>query len=243
VLRDGDERRLVVRRRVDGGDLVRAGRQAAGDLDGELAVDGRVVEALEERELGRVRRRRLAERGELLDDDVRVADDLALAVDLLRRAEVVLLCVNERAWDAIIRQLQLVGQTRIRKHTRLQVLDRELDGERRVRLDRLVAVRGEDELARGHDRLRRDLAHRRRVARAGGDLLAVRDRLAGAEVDKVVRRRERRDLARLGHVLPVVRKAGGNHGRVERGRGLDVAVVVVAARRRLRGRQRRLTSA
>jgi hypothetical protein len=111
VLRDGDERRLVVRRRVDGGDLVRAGRQAAGDLDGELAVDGRVVEALEERELGRVRRRRLAERGELLDDDVRVADDLALAVDLLRRAEVVLLCVNERAWDTIIRQLQVGGQT------------------------------------------------------------------------------------------------------------------------------------
>lgn len=84
MLRDGDERRLVVRRGVDGRDLVEASGETGRHGGAELAVDRGVVEALEERELGRVRRRRLVESGELLDDNVRVANDLALRVDLER---------------------------------------------------------------------------------------------------------------------------------------------------------------
>jgi hypothetical protein len=180
VLRDGDEHRLVVRGRVDRGDAVEALGEAASDVRGEDAVLGGVVEALEEREAGRVRRRRLVGRLELLDDDVRVALDVPLRVHLLRRGKVVRVRVHEVA--------------------RLEVRDGERDGEGRVGRERR-AVRRELELGRRHVLRRRDDAHRRGVARARLDLLAVREREAGhrqAEVDEVVRRGQRRDLARFG---------------------------------------------
>lgn len=70
TLRDSDERGLVVRRGVNGGDAVSASGETAGDGGGEDAVLSLVVETLEEDELGGVRGRLLVKRGELLDDDV-----------------------------------------------------------------------------------------------------------------------------------------------------------------------------
>jgi len=167
VLRDGDEARLVVRRGVDARHAVRAGGEATGDGDAEHAVDGERVDALEELEHGRVEHRRRGETVDRLDDDVRVADNVAVAVHLLRRAVVVARRVDEVA--------------------RLEVVDAHRDGEVRVRGDG-AAVRRERELGGRHVRLRGDDAHRRGVARAREDLRAVRDLLAGdreAEVDEV----------------------------------------------------------
>lgn len=104
MLRDGNKRRLVVRSRVDRAELVRAGGEAARDGGREDAVLRRVVEALEEGELGRVADGRRRERVDRLDDDVRVTcrkkrgelaslvserksqltDDDAVLVDVLR---------------------------------------------------------------------------------------------------------------------------------------------------------------
>ena len=72
VLRDGDKRRLVVRRGVDRRELVKAAGETAGDVCAEDAVHGNVVEALEEREVLRIHRLSGCERGDLLYDGVRV---------------------------------------------------------------------------------------------------------------------------------------------------------------------------
>ena len=115
---------------VDRRDLVSASRETGGDVGGNDAVLRCSVDTLEEREHVGVRGRRLVERGKLLNDDVCVTDDLTLRVDLLRGRVVVCLRVHERA--------------------RLDVLDRHLDREGRVRLDRGIRVLGEDELGRRH---------------------------------------------------------------------------------------------
>ena len=214
VLRNSDKSRLVVRRSVDRRKTVRALRETARDDRGEHAVLRGVVEALEEDELARVRHLRRLERRDLLDDDVRVALDVALRVHLLRRGEVVVVRVHEVA--------------------RLEVVDRHLDREVLVR-GHLAVVRREDELGRGHVRRRRDDPHRRRVARARLDLLPVRDREVRdrrAEVDEVVRRGERGDLARLGLCLAVLLEALRDHGVEERQRRLWV-IAVVSTRARL----------
>ena len=198
VLCNSDEDGLVVRGGVDRGKAVGSSRETTRDVSGEDAVLRGAVEALEERELGRVEGRGLVERGEGLDDDVRVAGDVAVGRDRLGRGEVVLVRVHERA--------------------RVQVLDRHLDREVLVRGDRLPVL-GEHELGRGHVRLCGDDTHRRGVAGAGRDLLAVGDREVRdrrAEVDEVVRRRERGDLAGLSNVLAVVREALGDDRVKER---------------------------
>ena len=198
VLCNSDEDGLVVRGGVDRGKAVGSSRETTRDVSGEDAVLRGAVEALEERELGRVEGRGLVERGEGLDDDVRVAGDVAVGRDRLGRGEVVLVRVHERA--------------------RVQVLDRHLDREVLVRGDRLPVL-GEHELGRGHVRLCGDDTHRRGVAGAGRDLLAVGDREVRdrrAEVDEVVRRRERGDLASLSNVLAVVREALGDDRVKER---------------------------
>ena len=136
---------------------------------------------------------------------MRVALDVARGrVDLLRRGEEVLGGVDEEA--------------------RVEVPDRHLDREVRVRLDRRP-VRGEDELGRGHVRRRRDDTHRRGVARSGGDLGAVREGEVGdrrAEVDEVVRGCERGDLAGGRDVLSVVLESSGDEGREKGERGLRI---------------------
>lgn len=198
VLGDGDERGLVVRGGVDGRQAVGTCGETTGDGRGEDAVGRLVVETLEEHERGGVCGRGLVERRELVDDDVRVAVDVARTVDGLGRGEVVLVRVREEAG--------------------VEVLDRHRDREVLVSGDRLPVL-GERELAGGHVRRRRDHAHRRGVARALLDLEAVRDlqvRDRRAEVDEVVRRRGGRDLARGRLVLAVVREALGDDGVEER---------------------------
>lgn len=86
---------------------------------------------------------------------MRVAADLALRVELLRRRKVV--------------------GVRVREETGFHILDGHLDRERRARFDE-TKVRREDELGRWHIVARGDGADGVGIARARPDLLAIGDR-------------------------------------------------------------------
>ena len=74
VLGLGDEDRLVVGRGVDATKTVDTGGETSGDVNVEVALRIRgSVHALEERELGVIKRRRLVDLVERLDDEVRVS--------------------------------------------------------------------------------------------------------------------------------------------------------------------------
>lgn len=125
MLSDGNESRLVVGSSVDGCKPVCTSGETASNISREDTVLCRVVQALEERERAGGRGRGVSHGAECLNDDVRVALDVATATNLLRRGEVVLLSVDEEAG--------------------VEVGDRHLDGERLVLPDR-GTVRWEDEL-------------------------------------------------------------------------------------------------
>ena len=170
VLRDCNENRLMVRSSIDSRHPINTLRQPALDGRRELAVLRNRVQAGEERELVGVRRLGLVEARDLLDDDVRVAEDKTRGrVDLLGRGEEVRVGVHEPA--------------------RLEVLDCEHDREVCVRRNG-AEVRRADELGRGHRGCRRNHTHGRAIARSALDLRAVRKRKVdcSAEVDEVVRR-------------------------------------------------------
>ena len=97
MLSDGDESRLMVSSGVDAGDAVEPFIETACDIGGEDPSLCSPVQALEKVESCGIGRRSLVERGKLLNDDVRVALDVARAVDLLGCREVVLVGVHEEA--------------------------------------------------------------------------------------------------------------------------------------------------
>jgi hypothetical protein len=197
MLSDRNEHRLMVRRRVDTRKPVHTRGEPIRHVGRNDTILLRTVDALEERELVRVCRGRLVEGLELLDDDVRVADDLSLCVHLLGCGVVVGLRVDEVAC--------------------LDVVERHLDRERLVGLDG-PAVRREHELRGRHVRRRGDDTHRSRVAGTRLDLRAVRDGFVGreTEVDEVVSRREGGDLPVSGDLLTVECEAGRDDGWVKR---------------------------
>ena len=186
VLRNGEEDRLMIGSGVDGGQFVDAGRKSLGNIRGEDAIDRSAVQALEERKPLQVIRGRLRERGEQLHDDVRVAPDQALSVQLLGRRIVVLLCVDEI--------------------TSLQVLNRHRDREGRVGPERSKVGR-ERELARGHEVPGDDFPHDGGVAGPRPDLIPVGDGLASAKVDEVVAGCKRSDLTRCWGRLSILQEA------------------------------------
>jgi len=75
--------------------LVGASRKTSGDIRGKNTTHGCLVQTLEESELGGIDGRGLIDRGQRLDDDVRVTDNLALGIKLLRRGKIVFLRINE----------------------------------------------------------------------------------------------------------------------------------------------------
>jgi len=199
VLRNSNKRRLVVRGSVDGRHAVGASRETTSDSRRELAIDGWVVQALEEHEDSRVGGRGLRQRGDLLDHDVRVTDDKTLRVRGLGRGEVVGVGVD--------------------KVTRVEIVDRHLNGEVGVGGDGRE-VRRVDELGRRHRGGGSDQTHGRRVTRTGLDLGAVGEREAvlSAEVDEVVGGRVRRDLTstfRVSTSLTILLKARLDERRVQ----------------------------
>lgn len=217
MLSNSNKDRLVVGSSVDSRKSVEACGDASSDVDLDLASPVHSgVDALEERELGRVRRGRLAHRVELLDDDVRVADDIAVLVRDL--------------WRTVVRLL------RVRERADLEARDGDNDRERGVGLDGLgVAVGREDELGGGDVLLPGDDAHWNRVAGAVLNLLPAGNREFGveeAEVDEVVRRSGRWTLAILWHSVSVASGTLRDHLGIQRERRLCVST----GRRRLQDR-------
>ena len=125
----------MVRCRINGRHLVRACWQTRCHVRGQNPIHSGGVQPFEERKLEWLGRGRLGERGQGFDDDVRMTDDLAGFVQLLRRGKVILLSVNEEAG--------------------LHPLNGERDRERLVRGDG-PKVLGERELCGGHVRGGRD---------------------------------------------------------------------------------------
>ena len=140
MLRDSNEDRLVVRRGVDRGQAVHTRGETRSDVCTDNAINRGGVDTLEECEDAGVRRGGLVDRVQFLNDDVRVADDGALCIDLLGRGVVVGLSVHERAG--------------------LDVVDRHVDCEGLVGWDR-TEVRWERELRGRHVRRRSDNTHGR----------------------------------------------------------------------------------
>ena len=200
---------------IDRRDLVDTSRQTGGDISSEDAVHGGCVQALEEGEFTWVGWCRLGERLELFNDDVGVALDLALRVQLLGCREVVLLSVH--------------------KVSSLETSDGNGDGEWLVGIE-FAIVGWECELGRRHVIDGWDEAHRCRVARSTSDLLAVGlgQVAGGAEIDEVVARCEGCDLAGRRVRLAVVQETGVDQGRIEREGILEVGVVLGGRRNAVR---------
>lgn len=102
MLRDWNEGRLVVRCGIDGREPVRARPETSRYVCRENPTLGSCIQALEESESGRVQNLGRRERFHLLDDNVAMARDDALGIQLLRRGEVVLRCIHEVPRDQIL---------------------------------------------------------------------------------------------------------------------------------------------
>lgn len=176
--------------------LVCASRKAFADISSQNTVLSCGVQAQEEREGGRISRSGLGQRGEFFDDYMRVTDDLALAIELLRCSKVIGLGVHEC--------------------TGLHTTDRHFDGEVLVSRYR-SEILWEGKFGRRHRGGRRDLAHGRRVARSIFELLTVGDGLVRGEtkVDEVVGGRQRGNLASLRSLLTILFKAVGYNCRIK----------------------------
>lgn len=145
--------------------VVTSGKSACnGSRQESIAVTG-VVDTLEEDELSGVERLSRGQRvTHVLNSNVSVTDDLALAVEVLRSGVVCVVSICEG--------------------TSLEVVDLNLDVKVLVRLEVLVVLRV-DQNTGNHVGLRGDVTHGDTVARALLLLQAVRQRLAATEVDEV----------------------------------------------------------
>lgn len=166
MLGNSSNGRGVVRRSVDRSEAV----VARWDTRGNGCRDDTIVicwgiDTLEEGERGRIEDRWIIESAHRLNDKVSVTDEDLLAVELLRRHVVCLLCICE--------------------NTGLHVVQDHFDGEGLVGRDGRK-VDGVLELALGHVGLWDNVTHWDGITRAGSDLLTIGDCLSSAEVDKVV---------------------------------------------------------
>ena len=145
VLCLGDENRLVVSRSVDAAETVDTSRETGCDLDVEVALRvRRGVDTLEECELGVVEGSSLRHALELLNNEVGMANDVVLRVQLLRRRVVVRLSVDKVAVSGVSDKL---SRTKDYYLPSLEVLDGHCDGEGRVR-GNVAHVGRVDELGR-----------------------------------------------------------------------------------------------
>jgi len=92
----------MVRRSVDRGQLVNTGCKAFVDSRRQLPIHRNPIQALEESKCLGVGRLSLGERGQLLNNDVRVSSDLTSAIDLLRSTKVIGLRIDKVARLQII---------------------------------------------------------------------------------------------------------------------------------------------
>jgi len=168
MLGDGDQNRLMIRGRIDGGEPVGTGLESSVNTGSEDTIRSSTIQSFEEGKAGGVSWVGLLQRVEEFNDNMGMAPDDTLAIQLLWCGEVVLLRVYEI--------------------TSLKISDGHLDGEWGVGCNPST-VGWEHELRRGHNVHRGDDTHRGWVAGSSTDLLSISDRKVGnskAKVDEVV---------------------------------------------------------
>lgn len=165
TLSNGHNDGLMVPRRDHGAHTIHAWGEAARDLGVERAVlVDWLIDALEIGKAGRVWRLESAQTANLLDRDVRVADDVAVLVQILGRGVVADAGVDE------------VASTKVAR------LDGDVEG--LVRRHNIARLRVGDD-GRNHVVDGGDPAHRDAVARPSPVLLTIGKSVADAEVDEV----------------------------------------------------------
>ena len=197
VLSNGDNNRLMVRSRVDGWQFVNTSGETVGNIGGKKPIDSSIVQSFKKCKVLRVSRYCLVNRIEPFDDNMGMALNLPLAVDLLWSSEVIFLGID--------------------KESSLHVLDLHLDCERSVGFNS-TKVKREGELGRRHVFNGGNKTDGGRVAWTIGDLFAIGDRELGdsqTEIDEVVGGSEGSNLAIYGYILTIVLEASGNDPRVE----------------------------
>jgi len=211
VLSNSDESRLMVGGGVDGSSTVNTSGEATSDGSGKNSVYSRIVQTLEERELGRVRNGSGGEGINLLNHDMRMRNEDALSINLRRGSEVVGRGVDEVAG--------------------LHVSDGDIDGKVSIGLNG-VEIRRVLEFGRRHGSSGENPTHDRRVTTAALDLLSIREGnavLSETEIDEVVVGREGSDLTGFSICsVTVLLKTRLDLGRIEGEGGLRIVTTVVA---------------
>lgn len=138
MLSDGDKHWLMVGGSVDRGKAIHSSREALRYFCGQHTTFGSRIEALEELKLERIDRLRLLHVFQLLDDDMRMAFNGTLAIQLLGSREVILSSID--------------------KVSHLHIDNGHLDGERLILLD-FIGVSWEYELGSRHLVLGGDSTH------------------------------------------------------------------------------------
>jgi len=208
ALSDRHEDRLVVGCGSHGTQAVVASRETTSDGSTQQAsVVAGVVDALEEGKGGSAGRSGgVLAVAHVLNDDVSVADDLALTVDILGRV--------------------VVGDVGVGEGAGLKVVDLDRDLERLLSRDG-VAVLGVGEDGRNHLVCGGDVTHGHGITRSATGLETVGNGLALAEVDEVVVGGSRGSLARISVLQAVVGSVLGNDARVQAEIVVVVATVVI----------------
>jgi hypothetical protein len=134
---------LMIGSRVDRRELVEARRKPTGDISCQYTILRGGIQSLEEGKSLRIGGSRLIKRGELLYHNMRVANNLSLAIHLLWSCKIIFLCVDKGAG--------------------LEILHGHADGESCRRLDS-IAIFGKGEFGRGHVVGRWNNADRRGIA-------------------------------------------------------------------------------
>lgn len=166
TLSDGHDHRLMIGSSKHGAETIVASRQTTGNICGEkaLAVPS-IIDTLEESKLACIQRRSRAERtAEVLYSDMRMANDVTRAIQVLR--------------GGIVRAI------RISEGTGVEISDLDLNLKVRVCLD-VVVILWVDQNAGNHLGLGGDITHHNTVARPLFLLETVCQFLARAEIDEV----------------------------------------------------------
>jgi len=185
--------RLVVSGCVHRAEAVNTSRETVGQVGGKDAILILVVQTLEEGKLRRIRDGGAVDGVDELNGNMAVRRHDAV-LNLLGSTEVVLLRIDEVA--------------------QVHVFNVHLESKRLIGSES-AAINGEEYLGSRHGGRRDDLSHGHAITTASRNLLAIRQRLAKAEVDEVVGRGKRGLLTSDWRILAILLATSANNRGVE----------------------------
>lgn len=196
MLSNGDNNRLMIGRRVDRAKTISTIGNTGSDINTEDTVHSSSVNTFEEGKHLGVCWSSLTKGCQLLNNEVRVADDKPI-LELLGCSKVTLICVDKVTSDEIL-NIHRNGKVGVSRDS--------------------VTVSGVREFGRGHVRNRRDSSDRCWVARTSQNLQTISDgkvSLGKTVVDEVVVRCKRSNLTSFCDILPVLHESSRDNSGVE----------------------------